>query len=196
MTSTTPSKPEANPPTPVEPLGREPWLQRWKDPIVVVSFLALIATIVVAAFQILKGDITGSETRLSRQIEAVDVRQREDIKNLREDMKDFRAEQKADIADLRAEQKADIAELRAEQKADIAEFRTEQKADIADLRAEQKADIADLRTEQKADIAELRADNRVLNDKMDRMLEILALYGANQGANQAPPLVDDSSLQS
>ncbi len=57
---------------------------------------------------------------------------------------------KEDIAELRAEMKADIAELRAEMKADIGELHSE----IAALRAENKADIAELR----AELEKLRAD--------------------------------------
>ena len=63
------------------------------------------------------------------------------------------------------------------------------KAGIAELGSEQKADIAELRAEQ-------RADNRVLNDKMDRVLEVLVLHGANlQGVIQAPLLPGASSPQ-
>ena len=82
MTSTTPSKPKVTPP------GREPWLQGWKEPIVVVTFLALIATVVVAAFQILKGDIVASKTRLGKQIETVDVKLSQQIEavDLRQSM--------------------------------------------------------------------------------------------------------------
>ncbi len=61
---------------------------------------------------------------------------------------------KEDIGEVRTELKTDIAEVRAELKADIAEVRTELQTEIAEVRT----GIAGLRGEMKEDHARLRAD--------------------------------------
>jgi uncharacterized protein YdhG (YjbR/CyaY superfamily) len=68
-----------------------------------------------------------------------------DVEQVRDDVKELRAEFKADVQELRAEVKADVQELRAEVKADVQELRAEVKADVQELRAEVKADINSLR---------------------------------------------------
>ena len=72
----------------------------------------------------------------------------------KEDVGELRTDVKADIAELRAE----FGELRAELKADIGELRAELKADIAALRADMNAEIGGLRGEMKEDHGRLRAD--------------------------------------
>ena len=180
MASSAPTKPETQLATAVEQPLREPWRRRWGEPIVVVTLLALVGSVVVGSFQALKGDIVATEARLTQTIEAVDTRQRQDLK-------DLKTEVKADIADLRAELKTDVTNLRTEVKADIADLKTELKTDVTNLRTEVKADIADLRAEFKTDVADIRTDNRALSTKLDRVLEIL--YAVNlQGVGKAPPL--------
>ena len=72
------------------------------------------------------------------------------IDELREDMKELRAGMK--------EIRADLKEIRADLKAS----ETRQQQDMKELRAELKAENADL-----------KADNRVLAEKMDRLIEAL-----------------------
>jgi len=61
---------------------------------------------------------------------------------------------KQDMAELRSEMKEDIAQLRSEMKQDIAELRSEMKQDMAELRSEMKQDIAQLEVK----IERVRAD--------------------------------------
>ena len=79
------------------------------------------------------------------------VATKEDIRDLRAEVRDFRTETKADIDGLRTEFKADIDGLRTELKGNINGLRTEFKGDIDGLRTEFKGDIDGLRTELKGD---------------------------------------------
>ena len=150
--------------TGVPPAG-DPWWRQWFGPAVAATIISALVialvTVGVTGFNSLKGDIrdlkldiTASETRV------------------REDMKAFRTEVKGDLADLRTEVKADMKDFRAEVKADMKDFRTEVKGDLAGLGTEFKGDMKDFRAEVKADLAGLREDNRALNDKLDRVLEV------------------------
>ncbi len=137
------------------PAAGDPWWRQWFGPGVAATIISALVialvTVGVAGFNSLKGDIrdlkldiTASETRV------------------REDMKDFRTEVKGGLADLRAEVKGDMKD-----------FRTEIKGGLVGLRAEVKGDMKDFRTEIKGDLADLRAYNQVLNDKLDRVLEVV-----------------------
>ena len=148
------------------PAAGDPWWRQWFGPGVAATIISALVialvTVGVAGFNSLKGDIrdlkldiTASETRV------------------REDMKAFRTEVKGDMKDFRTEVKGDLAGLRTEVKGDMKDFRTEVKADLVNLRTEVKGDMKDFRAEVKADLADLRADNRVLNDKLDRVLEVV-----------------------
>ena len=86
------------------------------------------------------------------------VATKEDIRDLRAEVRDFRTETKADIDGLRTEFKADIDGLRTELKGNINGLRTEFKGDIDGLRTEFKADIEGLRTELKGDTDGLRTE--------------------------------------
>ena len=69
-----------------------------------------------------------------------------------------------------------IDELRADLKASEARQQQEMKELRADLKASearQHQDMKELRAELKAENAELKADNRVLSEKMDRLIEAL-----------------------
>jgi len=171
MTSSTPTDnsdgmPEENqsPETDV-PAGGEPWWRQWFGPGVAATIISALVialvTVGVAGFNSLKGDIRdlkldnmASETRL------------------REDMKDFRTEVKEDFTDLRVEIKGDMKDFRAEVKEDFTDLRVEIKGDMKDFRTEVKGDFADFRADLRGDLADLRADNRALNDKLDRVLEV------------------------
>ena len=148
------------------PAAGDPWWRQWFGPGVAATIISALVialvTVGVTGFNSLKGDIrdlkldiTASETRV------------------REDMKAFRTEVKGDMKDFRTEVKGDLAGLRTEVKGDMKDFRTEVKADLVNLRTEVKGDMKDFRAEVKADLADLRADNRVLNDKLDRVLEVV-----------------------
>jgi len=119
--------------------------------LVVVTLLSAVLVILVsvgsAGFQGLKSDISN----LKSDMVASETRQREDMKDLRADFKEYLGEIRADNADI----KADIAVLKTDN-ADI-------KADIAVL----KTDVAVL----KADNADIKGEIRALNGKMDRLLE-------------------------
>ena len=79
---------------------------------------------------------------------------REDMKELRADMKDIRSDLKAS----EARQQQEVKELRA---------------DMKEIRADMKASEARQQQEMKELRAELKADNRVLAEKMDRLIEAL-----------------------
>jgi len=81
-----------------------------------------------------------------------------DIRELRGETKELRAELKADIQELRAELKADIQELRAETKAEIQELRSE----VSQLGTSLRAEMATLR----ADMATLRADMALIEHRL------------------------------
>ena len=156
MTSTTPMD-KADGPTEEDqspekgvPAGGEPWWRPWLGPAVAATIIStlLIALVMVGvtAFNSLKGDVRD----LSLDIRTSETR-------LREDVKEFRLESKADLENLRTEIKGDMKE-----------FRAEIKRDMADLKAETREDMKEFR-------AEVKADNRVLNDKLDRLLEIVLM---------------------
>ena len=68
---------------------RYPWWRRWLEPVVAVAIVtALVMALVmlgVVGFQPLKGDIAASEARQTEAIVASEVRQREDLKELKAD---------------------------------------------------------------------------------------------------------------
>ena len=80
------------------------------------------------------------------------VATKEDLRDLRAAVRDFRTETKADIDGLRTEFKDDIDGLRTELKGNINGLRTEFKGDIDGLRTGLKGDIDGLRTGLKGDI--------------------------------------------
>ena len=170
------------------PAAGDPWWRQWFGPAVaatVISALVIaLVTVGVTGFNSLKGDvrdlkldITASETRVREDVKAFRAEVKEDLAGLRteskEDMKAFRAEVKGDLAGLGTEFKEDMKVFRAEVKEDMKDFKTEIKGDLAGLRTEFKEDMKDFRTEIKGDLADLRADNRALNDKLDRVLEVV-----------------------
>lgn len=87
----------------------------------------------------------------SRKSDFDNLATKEDIGNIRTELKADIANVRLETANVRSELKEDIANLRAELKQDISNVRTE----IAGLRTELKEDIATLRT----DIAELKGND-------------------------------------
>ena len=90
---------------------------------------------------------------------------REDMKELRADLKASEARQQQEVKELRADLKASEARQQQEVKelrADMKEIRSDLKAS----EARQQQGMMELR-------AELKADNRVLAEKMDRLIEAL-----------------------
>ena len=139
---------------------------------VVVTLLSAVLVILVsvgsAGFQALKSDISN----LKSDMVASETRQREDMKDLRADFKEYVGEIRADNADI----KTDIAVLKADNadiKTDIASL----KGDVAVLKgdnADVKTDIAVLKGDVaglKGDVADIKGEIRALNGKMDRLLE-------------------------
>ena len=132
---------------------------------VVVTLLSAVLVILVsvgsAGFQALKSDISN----LKSDMVASETRQREDMKDLRADFKEYVGEIRADNADI----KTDIAVLKADNadiKTDIAVLKGDNadvKTDIAVL----KGDVAGL----KGDVADIKGEIKALNGKMDRLLE-------------------------
>ena len=159
------------------PAAGDPWWRQWFGPGVAATIISALVialvTVGVTGFNSLKGDIRD----LKLDIAASETRVREDMKAFRTEVKGdlagLRTEGKADMKDFRTEVKGDLAGLRMEVKGDMKDFRTEVKGDLVNLRTEVKGDMKDFRAEVKADLADLRADNRVLNDKLDRVLEVV-----------------------
>ena len=158
------------------PAAGDPWWRQWFGPAVAATIISALVialvTVGMTGFNSLKGDIRD----LKLDITASETRVREDMKAFRTEVKgdlaDLRTEVKADMKDFRAEVKADMKDFRTEVKADMKDFRTEVKGDLAGLGTEFKGDMKDFRAEVKADLAGLREDNRALNDKLDRVLEV------------------------
>ena len=139
---------------------------------VVVTLLSAVLVILVsvgsAGFQGLKSDISN----LKSDMVASETRQREDMKDLRADFKEYLGEIRADNADI----KADVAVLKTDN-ADIKTDVVSLKGDVAVLKADVvslKGDVADIKTDVavlKADNADIKGEIRALNGKMDRLLE-------------------------
>ena len=150
--------------------------------------------------------------RLAR-IEAT-MATREDLGDLRTELKAEIADTKAEIADTKAELKAEIADVRAE----IADTKAELKADIADLktemanqRADWKTEIADAKTELKAEISGVRTELHTAIATMQRWffgilvtmligigvalvrLFTIPAIAATPPAHTPPPVVAESS---
>lgn len=73
----------------------------------------------------------------------------------REDIKDVRGDMKAEFADLRADMNAEFADVRADMKAEFAAVRSEMASGFADV----KAEFAAVRAEVRADMLSL--ENRL-----------------------------------
>ena len=86
------------------PPARDPWWRQWLEPAVaaaiITTLVIALVSIAVAGFQSLKGDMRDMEARLSEDIIAVETRLTKAIAaseaRQREDLKDFKAEIKAD----------------------------------------------------------------------------------------------------
>ena len=63
----------------------------------------------------------------------------------REELNQVRNELKGDIAELKTELKSDMAELKSDLKSDMAELKSELKGDTAGLKSELKNDIASIK---------------------------------------------------
>jgi len=96
-----------------------------------------------------------SEDRHQQEIKANEVRQREEMKQFREAMKANEARQREEMKQFREEMK----EIRADMKAN--EVRQQQ--EMREFREEMK--------EIRAELAEIKANNRVMNEKLDRLTE-------------------------
>lgn len=199
MTSGTPtSKSEQQTPAvaaPVGPKPEKPWWRRWMEPILAVTIIAALLTALVTggvvAFQSLKGDIHASEARVSARIDRLAVRigtveasLREDIRaveaNLREEVKTVEASLHEDIQAGEARQNQRILELKEDIQASEARQNqriVELKEDIQASEARQNQRIDELRQ----DNAELKADLRVMDNKLDRVLEALPAVSPEMG---------------
>ena len=199
MTSGTPtSKSEQQTPAVAAPVGlkpEKPWWRRWMEPILVVTIVAALLTALVTggavAFQSLKGDIHASEARVSARIDRLAVRigtveasLREDIRaveaSLREEIKTVEASLHEDIRASEARQNRRIVELKEEIQASEARQNqqiVELKEEIQASEARQNQRIDELRQ----DNAELKADLRVMDNKLDRVLEALLAASPEMG---------------
>lgn len=159
MTSGTPtSKSEQQTPAvaaPVGPKPEKPWWRRWMEPILAVTIIAALLTALVTggvvAFQSLKGDIHASEARVSARIDRLAVRIGTVETSLREEIQASEARQNQRILELKEEIQA--SEARQNQRID----------------------------ELRQDNAELKADLRVMDNKLDRVLEALPAVSPEMG---------------
>ena len=67
---------------------------------IITALMIALVSVGVAGFQSLKGDMRDMEVRLSTAIAASEARQREGLKDFKQDLKDFKAEIKADNRSL------------------------------------------------------------------------------------------------
>ena len=92
------TQPEGQAPPTLGTPARDPWWRQWLEPAVAVAIItALVIALIsvgVAGFESLKGyirdtkgDIRDTETRLSADITASEARQRQDLKDLRAELK-------------------------------------------------------------------------------------------------------------
>ena len=113
-----------------------------------------------------------------------------DLKSVRDDLGDLRTDLKDEIVSAETRLKGEIARVEGE----LATTRTELKADIATARTELKTDIATARTELKADIAEVGGDLKDLKDKLyDDARSQAAIYQWQLAATQ--PAASEASPQ-
>ena len=126
------------------PAAGDPWWRQWFGPAVAATIISALVIALATVGGTGFNSLKGDVRDLKLDITASETRVREDVKA-------FRAEVKDDLAGLRTDSKEEMKVFRAEVKEDMKEFRTEVKADLAGLRAE----------------------NRALNDKLDRILEVV-----------------------
>ena len=98
----------------------------------------------------------------------------EKIRDLSKDIKDARAEHRADISELQTGMKADNDALRTEMKAGQAELKDMIRALDAKVEANRERD----RSEHRADIAELRTELKAGHAELKDMIRALAAEGA------------------
>ena len=119
---------------------------------------------VVIAIVVIFGAVWRLDSKIETKISGLRDEFKNDFKNLKTDLADFRAELKSDIADSRTELKGDIAESRAELKSEIAESRSAHRDDIG----------------------ELRADMRVLHSNVDDVTQRLSRLEGKLEARESP----------
>ena len=95
MASSTPTpEVEARPQPTVAPPVQVPWWREWLKPIAVVAVISvlveattLVANVGMTAFQSLKADIRDGNTQLIEEIRASEDRQREDLREVKAELK-------------------------------------------------------------------------------------------------------------
>ena len=162
------------------------WWREWLKPIVVVAVIsvlvsgvALLANLGVAALQSLKADIRDGNIRLSEEIRASSAELREEFRasniEIREEFRvsndQLREEFRASNAEIREEFRASNAEIREEFRASNDQLREEFRASNAELREEFRASEARQEQALKDLSSELKADNQALGERLDRVLE-------------------------
>jgi uncharacterized coiled-coil DUF342 family protein len=83
------------------------------------------------------------------------------------------AETRAEVRGLRSEVgelRAEVRSVRSELRSEIGELRSEVRSDTGEFRTEVRSDTGEFRTEVRSDIAELRHDLRRLDDRFFQML--------------------------
>ncbi len=119
---------------------------------------------VVIAIVVILGAVWRLDSKIETMISGLRDEFKNDFKNLKTDLADFRAELKSDIADSRTELKSELAESRAELKSEIAESRSAHRDDIG----------------------ELRADMRVLHSNVDDVTQRLSRLEGKLEAGESP----------
>ena len=187
---------------PVGPKPEKPWWRRWMEPILAVTIIAALLTALVTggavAFQSLKGDIHSSEVRVSARIDRLAVRigtvetsLREEIRTveaslheeirtvetgLREEIRTVEASLHEEIRAVEANLREEIRTVEASLREDIRAGEARQNQRIVELKEEIQASEARQNQridELRQDNAELKADLKVMDSKLDRVLETL-----------------------
>ncbi|KKZ11682.1 MAG: hypothetical protein TE42_07275 [Candidatus Synechococcus spongiarum SP3] len=177
MTSSTPesktsSTPESNanadeqfPARDAPSAGPPLWRRRWFEPIVVAAIIVALVVALVMGVTSMFESVKEEIGFVKGDLNAAEIR-------LREEIQASEARLNKQIAEVKTDFKTETTELRAEVK--------ELRGDFKDLRAEFKAEMSQ-------NSAELRADNKIMGDKLDRLLEVLAAPGDSTPASDTPP---------
>ena len=112
-----------------------------------------------------KNDFTQKDLMIHLLQSAQHSATREELQEVKSELKIDTQELRNDIQELRSELKGDIQELRSELKGDIQELRSELKGDIQDLRSELKGDMQEV----KDDIKSLELQLRETNNKFNKL---------------------------
>ena len=146
-------------------------LSDWGQPGALVAIIGLL----LAIFRGLRSELRDMRTDFKEELKASETRQELQLRDMRTD---FKQELKA--SEARQEQQLRASESRQEKQMD------ELKEEIRGLRTDFKQELRASETRQQEQISEIRESNKLLGEKVDRLIEVFLSAQVKVRATSTP----------